>query len=174
MQRTGGGIVHQSLTAIDESLAVLGTALASSRVQAHATGMCLDEPTGSPPHPMPPIKTPARGVVYWRELRHGFRGRTCVRPRGPKASPMQRTGGGIVHQSLTAIDESLAVLGTALASSRVQPKSSGLRLVEPERDLSSPSTSPNKKAPFGAVLFGGEGGIRTRGRLLTYARFPGV
>jgi hypothetical protein len=25
-----------------------------------------------------------------------------------------------------------------------------------------------------AFYFGGEGGIRTRGRLLTYARFPGV
>ena len=32
-----------------------------------------------------------------------------------------------------------------------------------------------QKPPEGGfVLFGGRGGIRTRGRLLTYARFPGV
>jgi hypothetical protein len=49
---------------------------------------------------------------------------------------MRRTGGGIVYQSLTAIDKSLALLGTAL-----------LHLAK------------QKTPSRGACCFGGEGGI---------------
>ena len=38
----------------------------------------------------------------------------------------------------------------------------------------SPAAAPTTKGPFGPLFVGGEGGIRTRGGLLTLARFPGV
>ena len=56
----------------------------------------------------------------------------------------------------------------------VQANAPGIRVVKPEARAQQAFSAGTKKPLSGLFCSGGEGGIRTRGRLLTYARFPGV